>query len=69
MKDNKLPIHPPKRNDRPTPLIPHPLAYPMTKDIANLVAEAVRNGDEPVICTEITFGCTCDKSYLDTDDE
>lgn len=47
----------------------HALAYPMTEDISKLVAEAVRNGDEPVICTEVTFGCTCDKTYLDEEDE
>lgn len=42
----------------------HALAYPMTEDIANLVAEAVQNGDEPVICTETTFGCTCENPIV-----
>ena len=37
----------------------HALAYPMTEDIAKLVAEAVRNGDEPVICTEDLLLGTC----------
>ena len=44
MADKKLPILVLKCKDCGKPFIAHALAYPMTEDIANLVAEAVRNG-------------------------
>lgn len=70
MEEKKsLPILVLKCKECGKPFMAHALAYPMTEDIAKLVAEAVRNGDEPVICTEVTFGCTCDKTYLDEEDE
>lgn len=48
----------------------HALAYPIDEDSAVLIAQAVRNGDTPQICTETTLGCCeCDKPFLEEDEE
>lgn len=66
-----LPILALKCKDCGKTFMAHALAYPIDEDTAVLIAESVRHGDIPYICTETKFGCTCDKPYLEgsEDDE
>lgn len=47
----------------------HALAAPIDEESAKMIADCVRNGDVPYICESTTFGCMCDKSYLDEGDD
>lgn len=48
----------------------HALAFPIDENSAEMIADCVRNGDEPFICQETRLElCECDKEYLKDDEE
>ena len=48
----------------------HALAYPIDADSAEMIADCVRNGDEPFICEEVRLElCECEKEYLKENEE
>ena len=62
---NDLPILALRCKDCGKVYLAQALAYPIDEDTAGMIAEAVKYGDEPFICTEVKLECcTCKKPLL-----